>query len=348
MFLKCLDLSGWKHTSWSKRQRQRQKQYPTIIEELCHQFTLAEIRKSTKNFDGSRLIEERGLGIKVYKGILLQYSDASDYTVTVKRFNAEGSELFNNEIELLCQLRHPNCVSLIGFCNHEKDKILVYEYMSNGSLRQHLRGEDRGTLSWKKRVEICIGAARGLHYLHTGTKRSIFHRNITSNSILLDAHMEPRLAAFSISIQGPRFMSNPKPIKVDVIAGTFGYMAMEHLKDGIITDKCDVYSFGVVLLEVVCGRNYLIMLSEGVNFLEKPVEENIDPIIRGNIAPECWQVFIDITVRCLKLEPDERPTIGEVEVELEHALSLQEKADFRHTDGHYTLLSKTIINLGPE
>lgn len=174
MFLKCLDLSGWKHTSWSKRQRQRQKQYPTIIEELCHQFTLAEIRKSTKNFDGSRLIEERGLGIKVYKGILLQYSDASDYTVTVKRFNAEGSELFNNEIELLCQLRHPNCVSLIGFCNHEKDKILVYEYMSNGSLRQHLRGEDRGTLSWKKRVEICIGAARGLHYLHTGTKRAPF------------------------------------------------------------------------------------------------------------------------------------------------------------------------------
>lgn len=143
-------------------------------------------------------------------------------------------------------------------------------------------------------------------------------------------------------------MSNPKPIKVDVIAGTSGYMAMEHLKDGIITDKCDVYSFGVVLLEVVCGRNYLIMLSEGVNFLEKPVEENIDPNIRGNIAPECWQVFIDITVRCLKLEPDERPTIGEVEVELEHALSLQEKADFRHTDGHYTLLSKTIINLGPE
>ena len=115
---------------------------------------------------------------------------------------------------------------------------------------------------------------------------------------------------------------------------------MEHLTDLTVTDKTDVYSFGMVLLEVVCGRKYV------TTELEKPVEEKIDPNIKGKIAPECWQVFIDITRKCVKYEAHERPTMGEVEVELEHALSLQEQADITNTIiGEYTLLSKTIINL---
>ena len=96
---------------------------------------------------------------------------------------------------------------------------------------------------------------------------------------------------------------------------------MEHLTDLTVTDKTDVYSFGMVLLEVVCGRKYV------TTELEKPVEEKIDPNIKGKIAPECWQVFIDIIRKCVKYEAHERPTMGEVEVELEHALSLQEQAD---------------------
>ncbi|RDY07836.1 Receptor-like protein kinase FERONIA, partial [Mucuna pruriens] len=306
MFLKCLGFCGLMHTNST------QKQYPTIIEELCHHFSLADLRKSTNNFDESREIGQGAFSV-VYKGCH-ERNDGFVYTVALKRFNVKHSALFKKEIELLCQLRHPNIVSLIGFCNDEKEKIIVYEYMSNGSLDGHLQ---LGELSWKKRLEICIGVARGLHYLHAGAKTH--------------------------SVQGPRFMSKPKPIQVDPVMDALGFMARDYvITDSFITDKWDVFSFGTVLLQVVCGGNYLIHPRE-IEFLEKPVEEKIDLNIRGKIAPQCWQLFIDIMVNCLKCEADERPTMGEVEVQLEHALSLQEQSDCTNTNGDYTILSKTTI-----
>ncbi|XP_020233042.1 receptor-like protein kinase ANXUR2 [Cajanus cajan] len=336
MFLNCL---GCKQIT-DRSSSQTQKQYPTVIEELCHQFSLAELKKSTSNFDENRVIG-RGLFSQVYKGCL-RHNGASDFTVAIKRFTErnQGWEAFKKEIELLCQLRHPNIVSLIGFCNHKDDKIGVFEYMSNGSLYDRLL--QGGELSWKKRLEICIGAARGLHYLHTGAKRTIFHCILSPNTILLDANMKPKLAGFGVNVQGSRFMSKTKQINIERITGTLGYMAMEYAINGTVTDKCDVFSFGMILLEVVCGENYLEM---PIEFMERPVEEKIDPNIQGKIAPQCWQVFIDIVQRCVKLEPDERPAMGEVEVELEHALSLQEQEDITNTNDEYTLLSKTIIDL---
>ncbi|KAL2330217.1 hypothetical protein Fmac_017798 [Flemingia macrophylla] len=202
MLLKCL----------GERSSSRRK-YPTVIEELCPQFSLSDLRKSTNNFDENNVIGLTRFR-KIYKGCL-ECRDAPD--VALKRFNVKDSracELFKNEIELFCQLRHPNCISLKGFCNHKKEKIIVYEHMSNGSLYKHL-GE--GKLSWKKRLEICIGAARGLHYLHTGVKRSIFHRDFRPSSILLDHNMEPKLSNFDLCLKGPHFLSKPKPIKVDHI-----------------------------------------------------------------------------------------------------------------------------------
>lgn len=118
-----------------------QKQYPTVIEELCHRFSLADIRKSTNNFDENRIIGYGGFS-KVYKGCL-QPNDASDYTVAVKRFFVQYSEqVFKNEIELLCQLRHTNIISLLGFCIHKNEKILVFNHMTNGSLDQQLQHGD--------------------------------------------------------------------------------------------------------------------------------------------------------------------------------------------------------------
>nr|AAR13311.1 serine-threonine kinase [Phaseolus vulgaris] len=320
-----------------------QRQFPTLIEELCHQFSLTDLRKATNNFDQKRVIGS-GLFSEVYKGCL-QHDGASDYTVAIKRFDYQGWAAFNKEIELLCQLRHPRCVSLIGFCNHENEKILVYEYMSNGSLDKHLQ---EGQLSWKKRLEICIGVARGLHYLHTGAKRSIFHCILGPGTVLLDDQMEPKLAGFGASEQGSRFMSKQKQINVDRVLGCRGYTATDYLMDGIITAKWDVFSFGFLLLEVVCRRMFYLITLTKKECLENPVEERIDPIIKGKIAPDCWQVFVDMMVTCLKYEPDERPTIGEVEVQLEHALSMQEQADITNSNSEYTLLSKTIISLGSE
>ncbi|RHN44477.1 putative protein kinase RLK-Pelle-CrRLK1L-1 family [Medicago truncatula] len=134
----------------------------------------------------------------------------------------------------------------------------------------------------KKRLEICIGAAKGLHYLHTGAKRPIFHRDVKPYSILLDNNMAPKLSQFGLSLQGKLSKSESKPIEVNAICGTYGFMAPEYAFHGILTDKSDVYSF----------------------------------------------VFMNIMKRCLNSgEPNERPTMGEVEVELEHALALQEEAD---------------------
>ena len=190
------------------------RQYPTVIEELCTHFSLDDVRKSTNNFDENRVLGRGRCGF-VYKG-RLQHNDGSDYAVAVKRFDVHNSKGFKKEVELLCQLHHPNCVSIVGFCNHKNESIVVYEYMYNGSLDQHLG--DRKALSWKKRVEICIGAARGLHYLHAGLKRTIIHRHINPSSILLDDNMHPKLSSFGYSILGAHFKEKPKP-KQSIYAG---------------------------------------------------------------------------------------------------------------------------------
>jgi len=119
---------------------------------------------------------------------------------------------------------------------------------------------------------------------------------------------------------------------------------MNDFRDTTVTDKCDVFTFGLLLLEVVCGKRYFYMRAKE-GFLEKPVEENINLNIKGKIVPDCWKVFIDILQRCVNFEADERPTMGEIEVQLEYALSLQEQAEITNIDGKYVLLSKTIINL---
>ncbi|RYQ78876.1 hypothetical protein Ahy_Scaffold8g108356 isoform B [Arachis hypogaea] len=189
--------------------------------------------------------------------------------------------------------------------------------------------------------------------------------------------MVPKLPDFGLSLQGPLSTSKPKPIAVDYVAGTFGYLAPECFQCLTVTDKCDVYSFGMVLLVMVCMKEKDLFLNKAnmlgnqhlegkseIKYLEKfiddqvqpwnviaftqrfPIEEIIDPTLRGKIAPECWEVFMDVTKRCLMHEPDERPTMGEVEVLLEHALLLQAQADIKNNNGCYSLSSTTIINLG--
>ncbi|KAL2329843.1 hypothetical protein Fmac_017424 [Flemingia macrophylla] len=338
MFFKYMGFCCSKNTSSS------QQQYPVVIKELCHQFSLADIRKSTNNFNESQIIGSDDLCI-VYKGFF-HYNGVSQCRV-VKRMNGNTEEKlkqFKNEIEMLCQLCHPNLITLLGFCYHKDEKLIVYEYMANGSLHDRLYNSDvkKVLLTWKQRLKICIGAARGLHYLHTGAKRTIFHRDITPYKILLDRNMVAKLADFRLSLKGPHYASKPKPktISKDGFMGTYGYVAPEISENNALTEKCDVYSFGVVLLEVVCKDK----LKTDEKRQKQPVEENIDLNLKGKIAPKCWEVYVDITERCLKFDPNERPAMGEVEVQLELALSLQEEADIRNTSDDYILSSLTILN----
>ncbi|MED6115719.1 hypothetical protein PIB30_093379 [Stylosanthes scabra] len=330
----------------------KKKKYPTVIEELCHHFSFKDLRDSTNGFD-VRLKIGRGCSSKVYKGCLnpkhnYNGDEETDYTIALKvlaRNSHQGSVQFKKGIEMLCQLRHPNVISLIGFCYQEKEMIGVYEYMPNGTLSDYMRDKNREPLSWNKRLEICIGVARGLHYLHAGAKRCIVHRDIKPSNILLDRNMVPKISDFGLSLQGALSTSKPKRIQVDHVAGTLGYLAPEQFLDKVVTDKTDVFSFGMVLIHVVTNTDLHHVLRE-IQDNHITLEVRIDPILKGKIASESWQVFTNVIQSCLEYEADERPTMGEVEVLLEHALSLQQQADITNINNaaHYTLLSTTHLS----
>ncbi|MED6132838.1 hypothetical protein PIB30_022622 [Stylosanthes scabra] len=159
--------------------------------------------------------------------------------------------------------------------------------------------------------------------------------------------MVPKITDFGLSLQGALSTSKPKRIQVDQVVGTFGYLAPEHHLHAVVTDKTDVYSFGMVLIHVVTNADRVHLLMEDQ---EDPItttlEERIDPILKGKIAPQSWQVITNVIQSCLEYEADERPTMGEVEVLLEHALALHKQADITNINNaaHYTLLSTTHLS----
>lgn len=321
------------------------KQYYSsgLPEGLCRRFSLAEIKKATNYFADNLVIGEGGFG-KVYKGFI----DDRGISVAIKRLridSRQGARELTNEVVLLCQIRHPNVIPLIGYCIGEGEGCLVYEFMVNGSLHQHICGTNHDPLPWKQRLAICIGVARGLHYLHTGLKHTIILRGGKMSDILLDEKWEAKLADFGLSRMGPPSLSRAL-IRIDsIVAGTTGYMAPEYLMRGELTDKYDVFSFGVVQFELLCGRtaNSQNLLWEGFPVFswaskckqEGTINEIIDPYLMGKIAPECFKIYVGIVSSCLRGEGKDRPAMGEVEVGLEHALQLQESADAAREEGEY-------------
>ncbi|KAK7340674.1 hypothetical protein VNO77_21384 [Canavalia gladiata] len=310
------------------------RQYPSnILEELCHQFSLAEIRSVLMNIKESWMIGEDSLGV-VYKG----YLNRSATAVAIKRFR-KGSvsglseAQLKNEVLFLCQLHHPNIMPLIGFSiERDHELILVHDYMSNGSLYDLLFNRTNhkvDPLPWKRRLQICIGVARGLHYLHSGGKHSIIHNYFKTHYIFLNQNWEPKISGLFLSKRGP----------IDVARSSltvrnhdnFAYCDPEYMASGILTAKSNVFSFAVVLLEVVTAKQardlYLERMNDPNYSLELNAEKIIDPFLKSKIAPGCWKTFISITERCLHKHGTERPDMGEVEVELEHALQLQEEAE---------------------
>ncbi|GLT70826.1 hypothetical protein SLA2020_428830 [Shorea laevis] len=317
---------------------ERGRKPPALSEGLYRQFSLAELQAATNNFDAHLKIGEGGFG-PVYKGLV----DGGSLVVAVKRSSRsslQGVEEFRNEVQLLCQLRHQNLISLHGFCHEKDERIVVYEYMTHGGLDGHLFG-NADPLPWKRRLELCIGAARGLHYLHTGAKYAIIHRDVKPSSILLDENWDAKLSDFGISKIGPSSTSKPKlnaSTEKIPIAGTLGYLDPEYYMNGKLSEKLDVYSLGTVLLEVLCGRRMTDRNAEDEDFVfliygiikcikNGCVHDVIDPFLKGKIAPVCLIEFVEIALSCVYADPNERPSMGEVEVTLELALELQEKAD---------------------
>ncbi|XP_061376560.1 receptor-like protein kinase THESEUS 1 [Gastrolobium bilobum] len=294
----------------------------------CRIFTFQEVQEATNNFQEDLLIGTGGFG-KVYKGKL-----ENGTRVAVKRASPEsrqGVDEFQNEIDLLSKLHHRHIVSLLGYCHEGMEMILVYEYiMANGTLSKCLYVPNVAPLSWKQRLEICIGAARGLHHLHTSTDQGIIHRDVKTDNILLDDNFVAKVTDLGISKKGSSLY---KSHVTTFVKGTYGYIDPEYFRNGHLTEKSDVYSFGVVLIEAICGRPALDhgLTSDRINVAvwalnseaNGQLNQIIDPNLIGNFRLSSLKKVWEVAKRCLAEHATNRPPMSYVLYSLEDALHLE-------------------------
>ncbi|KAM7488684.1 hypothetical protein LguiB_026168 [Lonicera macranthoides] len=294
------------------------------------------------------LLGRGGFG-NVYKGMI----DNGACTVAIKRLNPlskQGAPEFWTEITMLSNFRHSHLVSLIGYCDHYNEMILVYDYMVRGTLADHLYKINKNNsdynnignslpLSWVQRLNICIGAARGLDYLHTGTAilQRIIHRDVKSSNILLDENWAAKISDFGLSRIGPADQEVTQ-VSTMHIKGTPGYVDPNYFLTRKITRKSDVYAFGVVLLEVLCERRALdrsldedqwSLAGWGQQCIKEGASTQIiGPNLRGEITPNSLMEFVQIVDQCLHYRPKKRPTMSGVVARLELALEMQLHTNF--------------------
>ncbi|KAG5560738.1 hypothetical protein RHGRI_003917 [Rhododendron griersonianum] len=306
-------------------------------EESCRCFSLDEIVIFTNNFDVALVIGNGGFG-KVYKGFI----DDGAVVVAIKRLNAEskqGAGEFWTEVKMLSKLRHTHLVGLIGHCSERQEMILVYEYIAQGTLASHLyrigrpaSGTSISPLTWKQRLYLCIGAARGLNYLHSGTNQTFIHRDVKTTNILLGENWVVKISNFGLSKGTKSHLTTHISTNVK---GTFGYLDPDYFITQRLTTKSDVYAFGVVLLEVLWGRPPLDTSLEEeqmslVNWVQHCIEKKKldrvnDPSLDEQISPRCLKSFVELVNNCLQKSPRSRPTMAEVLDSLELALVSQQK-----------------------
>ncbi|KAJ7553781.1 hypothetical protein O6H91_06G112600 [Diphasiastrum complanatum] len=279
-------------------------------------FSYDELSTATNDFSPSNQIGDGGYG-KVYKGVL-----PSGQVMAIKRAKSgsfQGGAEFKTELELLSRLHHKNLVALIGFCYEQGEQMLVYEYMPNGTLYDHLRGKGEG-LSWQTRIEIAVGAAKGIAYLHEMADPPVIHRDIKSSNILLDKNFMAKVSDFGISklaLVGDGANANG-PFSTQV-KGTLGYLDPEYYCTERITQKSDVYSFGVVLMELITARPPIengkslvrdIMYAWEMNDVDT-LQGFIDPTLQ-NYDHKDLEYILRLAFSLLKDSGAARPSMSEV------------------------------------
>lgn len=293
-------------------------------------FTLASIETATRNY--KTLIGEGGFG-SVYRGTLL---DGQEVAVKVRSAaSTQGTREFDNELNLLSAIRHENLVQLLGCCCENDQQILVYPFMSNGSLQDRLYGEaaKRKTLDWPTRLSISLGAARGLLYLHTYAGRCVIHRDVKSSNILLDHSMCAKVADFGFSKYAPQEGDSGASLEV---RGTAGYLDPEYYSTQHLSAKSDVFSFGVVLLEIISGReplnihrprNEWSLVEWAKPYIRNSrIDEIVDPSIKGGYHAEAMWRVVEVALACIEPFSAYRPCMADIVRELEDALIIENNA----------------------
>ncbi|XP_043697924.1 probable LRR receptor-like serine/threonine-protein kinase At1g06840 isoform X4 [Telopea speciosissima] len=293
-------------------------------------FSCEEMALATNNFSSSMQIGQGGYG-KVYKGIL-----ADGTVVAIKRAqdgSLQGEKEFLTEIELLSRLHHRNLVSLLGYCDEKSEQMLVYDFMENGTVKDHISDKSKEPLSFAMRLSIALGSAKGILYLHTEVSPPVFHRDIKSSNILLDSKFIAKVADFGLSRLAPAPDDEgtlPGHVST-VVRGTPGYLDPEYFLTLKLTDKSDVYSLGVVYLELLTGMQPIsnskyIVREVNLAYRSGMIFSVIDELM-GSYPPECAEKFAKLALKCCQDETDVRPSMAEVVREIEDIILMMPGSD---------------------
>jgi len=283
-------------------------------------FDYEELYTATNGFSPSTILGEGGFG-RVYKGQLL-----SGKAVAVKQLTVgggQGDREFRAEVEIISRVHHRHLVSLVGYCIVGSQRLLVYDFVPNGTLADNLHGKKRGlVMDWATRLRVALGSARGLAYLHEDCHPRIIHRDIKASNILLDNNFEAQVADFGLA----KAESDAHTHVTTRVMGTFGYLAPEYAASGKLTEKSDVFSFGVVLLELITGRKPVDTrrppgedsLVEWAHPLMKlaledgNVEQLVDPELGNDYDKNEMFRMIEAAAACVCYTASKRPKMSQV------------------------------------
>ncbi|GLU14519.1 hypothetical protein SLE2022_310820 [Rubroshorea leprosula] len=289
-------------------------------------FTYEELASATNGFSDANLIGQGGFGY-VHKGVL-----PNGKVVAIKQLKAgsgQGEREFCAEVEIISRVHHRHLVSLVGYCITGERRMLVYEFVPNNTLKFHLHGNGRAVMSWRSRMRIALGAAKGLAYLHEDCHPKIIHRDIKAANILLDESFEAKVADFGLA----KFSLDTDTHVSTRVMGTFGYLAPEYACTGKLTDKSDVFSFGVVLLEMITGRRPVNRTrDESVVDWARPLlsqftetgnlEALVDPSLEKNYDSSEMTRMIACAAACVRHSAKLRPRMSQIVRALEGNLAL--------------------------
>ncbi|MBA0802163.1 hypothetical protein Gohar_012487, partial [Gossypium harknessii] len=344
---------------------------PELYEAKAHNlrvFSFSELKQATRDFNLLHKIGEGGFG-SVYKGTIRPAGGKGEpFEVAIKKLNKNGlqqlCQLFlparflspvNEkhghkqwvaEVQFLGVVEHPNLVKLIGYCAVDGERgiqrLLVYEFMQNKSLEDHLFRRAFSPLRWKTRLQIILGTAQGLAYLHEGLEVQIIYRDFKASNVLLDEKLNPKLSDFGLAREGP--MAGRTHVSTAVV-GTYGYAAPDYIETGHLTDKSDVWSFGVVLYEMLSGRRSLERgrpkaeqkLLDWVKQFppdSKKFSLIMDPRLENQYSISAAREIAKLADTCLLKSPKQRPKMSEVVERVKRIIQVSGEGSAEEMESH--------------